>query len=493
MNIKFHASLLVLVLMSSLAFVSCKLNFDINPEDVDLYVTVKKDPNCTGLESCRISCSAPYQTNYNIDFDSSSKSQYWLFVPGGLIPIEVFLYGDGHEFSYRTEIRKSWASGGRVSFKAVCDDPEGETDYILKPVLKYSLMKQIFVVNVTEDACNWFDRVELYEIQNGNPFEVDRDKIIQKRTVLYTRDPGATQPVLVLRLIDTVDGGAHDFRFNTDLAWSDRFDFNIMNCDIDEKTVNMKLVAGDLPPIDPDQELPTDGDADLDAETADMEDIDEDTQDADPVPDGDMDEVPEIDAEAEPELEEEDAVAPCGTVDPDLYAPWEAETLDPLGATDFVRFLQGESVPAEYAGIFDSDNGNISNGQYIRLDATGLSDSYNTELVFEVQVAKDYLYNFMIYYVGGDTDGDSPGWGIVELYLDDDEDPVPYNDNGHEENRIDLDFPCYYDECPFALVTHYPVCLRAGTSHRLRVRVVGTSSGGYRAGMDRIAIKSSDE
>ncbi len=141
-------------------------------------------------------------------------------------------------------------------------------------------------------------------------------------------------------------------------------------------------------------------------------------------------------------------------------------------------FQEDESTPANAAEIAYSDNPAFEDDTYVRLNA----DDYDQEMVFEIDIDKEFEYVFMIDFVCGRD------WGEASLFLDDGTEPIPLADGS---DRINLFCnPGGNEEKPIRNIDFQPLCIPPNDRHKLRVRVVGKNadSNGYTIGVDYISL-----
>lgn len=484
----------VLVLM--LILNSCVLNFDVNPDDVDLAVSMMRDASCPDLSSYTITATGSYQKSFAASFTSDEMEQQWVGVPDEEFKVEIVLTEKTDskitKYKYFSDLDKSW--GNTLAFKAVCDESYD------KPVLLLDVSKFVLVVNNTNE-CNWFSKVEFFE-ETGYD-ETTNQAFLQRlaegsfdklRMVYQWHEIVGASSVVHINLTDA-NNKVHKFRFPVKESYGQRLDFDI-SCDSSTLDVGMlmRTVDGktyepvpvgedtdgdeDLENIDGDSEV--DGDEDGDVDNAVDGDMEEDTEtdgDLDLEVDGDSGEMENTESETEGEQElETDVEQACGIVAPSGFIELEAEdiafTSDPPGFGNVWSCLSTDGD----AEIEDCTNPFSGTGAVI-LDAT----DFNQDLILPVTITESWVYIIGVRYASGNT-----GFGIVELYVDESTEPLYLL--GATESRINLDKQSTvigpYSANP---VDYVKLCLTAG-EHQLKFRVVDSNTGGYRIGVDKIRI-----
>jgi hypothetical protein len=490
---------------------------------VDMSVVLERGTGCEWIDEFRIIADAPFDQTFSGRFETDRAELQWTYMPPEAeFDLELQLIGASKTYSYSPTLAKPW--GNTAVFSITCDDMTE------KPAVVLDLNPFNGVITVPA-ACRWFSEAQLleeYEINadTGQPMlsRLFTTDLAGGRSVFYWHAPQFVDPVVVVDMHIPGrgdDGGdlVHRFRFPVELAWGNRFDFNVI-CGEKVQDVSMQLVVGgetydptpfgedgdadgDLDRVDgdaPDGDV-VDGDRDsVDGDAADGDVIDGDLVDGD-VTDGDATDGDVVDGDVvDGDVELDDEI--CGDENPNIYNSVEAEEI----------FRKMDSSPVEQArvvntsGAFEEDgdidlddeteaadtielddvetetpyeNPNISGGAYVRLDATEAGG----ELVFEINLPSEWEYRFHINFVSGKNT-----WGQVSLFVDDAVDPIPLQ-NGSTVKDLKTATTGMYEEWPTSLVSYSPICLRGGT-HLLRVRVVGTSGTGYTIGVDRIGYSS---
>ena len=483
-------------LLASLVLTSCVLNFDVDPSDVDMAITMVRDDSCTDINEYMIAAQKPYDKNYAAAFVTDEVEQQWVGVPDLDFDLAISLMEIStssqktHKYNV-TDFSKSW---GKVAvFTTVCD--EGYD----KPALLLDLAQFVLMINTTSE-CNWFNKVELFEETGIN--QQTKQALLQRlgegnlnglRMAYQWHEALAADSVVHVNLTD-INGKTYKFRFPVKAAYGQRLDFDI-SCNADTLEVGMMMKSQDgttykpVPigeDVDGDTDTEIDGDieedGDIDGDTdgdvdGDVDgDIDGDTEeDIDLEEDGDIDTIDQVEEELEPEAEEEiDEDLGCGTVEPTSFFEWEAEELvwvsnpDGLGEEFSCATADGDEETESCVNPFRGTGAVILNGTDI-----------DQELVFTVNVQDSWKYTIQVAFAGGQT-----GWGKVSLFIDDATEPVLF----HVSDKPDMNLSLVgTDLGVFSEVDFKDICLLEG-EHQFRFRVTSTNSTGHKIGVDYFRI-----
>jgi hypothetical protein len=159
-------------------------------------------------------------------------------------------------------------------------------------------------------------------------------------------------------------------------------------------------------------------------------------------------------------------------------------------ATAENALIAESSNPSAAAIIADSTNTAFDDGTYARLDLPGrdagpLDDQGNVqEMALYLDIDQTYMYTILIDYVCGKD------FGEMELYLDDDAEPLERVLGSQPPDYIDLNCDSGIEsEKPLKKITYESICIPEGI-HTLKARVRGKASGsnGYTLGVDYIMV-----
>lgn len=466
------------------------------------------------LSGYMINAYKPYDRGFAGPLGAKAHVTTWPDLPQESFSFQTVLDakvdGSTTQFTYTTPIQKTWLpKNNQATLLLSCQVPAAQESescghpdsaYLdpapIKPALLWSLAT-VNAVFTIPPACNWFTKAELLrkvkdEASGAIAYTLIGNTELNngRRGMIYWHAPDLVdgRSELLLRL--TMAGGKiqEDLPFLAPVNEGGRLDFEI-GCDPAKAThfVRLRTTEGI---VCSGQEPQADGDPDADEESSAAEE-NESTQDGDLEPESDGDntdaendldpDITETDADTENDATDttdtadtEEAEIACGTTNPNFNSFYSAES----------TFNKQNSIPSDLAAIVTTTNTQFPDGTYVRLDATQTGG----ELDFTFNLADPWTYKFLITFVGGDT-----GFGVVSLYIDGSPTPIPRSDvpNGQNADRFDLNFAQIggRPEWLFTMETYEPVCLSAGV-HTLRVKVVGTTSSGYKAGLDRFNIVS---
>jgi|GEM_PF-5538615 len=452
-------------------------------------VLFKLDASCSSITDYMLEFKAPYSRAFSGTFANSQAAVILEDFPAGEQQTAITLNGE-NAYLYDTRLDMVW--GAAATYTATCDEVAP------KPFLTLDLADNVFALSVPEE-CNWFPRGEWYEVvqagpsgdqealqllYSGNPNE-------QHRRMMHMFQNGENDAsglrTFLLRMTDA-NGKLYDFRYEFSTAEKHFYSY-VIACD--PKAVDFEAllyIDGEeyIPPADGDEDGAADGDSEAEGADGDTSDGDgseipdgdgienDAAEDGDNVevdgdePDGDADDTPDGDLEPEVEMEEEAPV--CDIVETPESA-WSILAKD--------NFLKDESTPSDLAYIAETTNpGFIETKEYARLDATEVGQ----ELVLSLDIETTYTYSILVKCVKG------VNWGMVELYLDDAEEPLELQTGGTVQDLHVTSTGSYDVALPSSFSVYKPVCLNYG-SHRLRFRVSGKheNSEGYTIGAYKVS------
>lgn len=466
------------------------------------------------LTNYTIYASKPYDRAFAGSLSATPTLTTWPALPEGNFSFQTVLDatidGAAKQFTYTSPINKSWLpEDAQAALTLSCQalaaqsaDTCGHPDAAYldpapqKPALLWSLATVNAVFTVAP-ACNWFTNAELLrkvkdETSGSVAYSLigTTDLANARRGMIYwhTSELAGGNVEMLLRL--TMKGGQvqEGVPFIAPISEGARLDFEI-GCDAAKATHFVRLrtggailCPGQIPSVDGDtdgeseaaeqEEAEAAEDGDTDGESEAESEADSDTSESD----GDLDtEQLEADEEADGDSSDtEEAEEACGTTNPDFNTLYTAEA----------TFDKGKSVPSDLAAIVTTTNAQFSDGTYVRLDATETGG----ELDFTFNLVDPWAYKFLVTFVGGDK-----GYGIVSLYIDGSPTPLRRSNVpvGQNAEQFDLNFSQIggRPEWQFTMEPYEPFCLDSGV-HTLRVKVVGSTSTGFKAGLDRFFIVS---
>ncbi len=477
MNGGFVRFLILLSIVALLGF-ACSSGSD---DEGDYALGLNVDASCTDITDYLLEFQAPYSRAFSANFSSSRAVVDLEEFPTGEMELALQLNG---AYNYPGKLDRSW--GAVANYNISCDEVTP------KPILSLDLADIVLALSVPEQ-CNWFAKAEWFEVFAAGPSS-DKEALqllyasnpnTEGRRLIHMLKNGEDTPPLrkfMLRLTDG-NGKLHDFRHTLDIEAGKLFNY-VVACDAGLGKVEIDLQA-DGEPYDGASDGDEDGDMDGDADSESSEQA-EDAETESEI-DGDS-EIVESDGDAEADVDEIDGDID-GDVDGDVDLESEVEAEGESGC-DWVdvpdsafsfyakdKVLPSESTPGAAVEIVDATDNPAFSGEknYAKLNATEIGH----ELALRLNIDTTYIYTLLIKYVKSDE------WGKVEVYLDDETQPLQLQDGSGSE--VDLASPTgpYNELLPNTATAYDPICLTGG-EHVLRLRVSGTESSGYAIGVYRI-------